>query len=140
MKCEECDGGRWIDASHGASRRCKTCDGTGRIEKEASVEDYLVEQVEARGGFCPKTVWLGRRGCPDREVVWPWGEIDKVETKRPKGGRYEPGQEQAHKQLAKLGVPVYLLNTKAKVKLYVDERVNKRNTPSLMRLHSVDLA
>jgi hypothetical protein len=30
MKCEECDGnGRWHDASHGCSRHCKTCDGTG---------------------------------------------------------------------------------------------------------------
>lgn len=91
--------------------------------KEQTVEDYLVKQVEARGGFCPKTVWLGRRGCPDREVTWPWGEIDKVETKRPVGGRYEPGQERAHKEYAKRGVPVYLLNTKEKVDRYVRNRM-----------------
>jgi hypothetical protein len=90
--------------------------------KESTVEDYLVEQVEARGGFCPKTVWLGRKGCPDREVVWPWGDIDKVETKRPKGGRYEAGQKQAHKEYAERGVPVYLLNTKEKVDVYVQAR------------------
>ena len=90
--------------------------------KESTVEKYLVEQVEKRGGFCPKTVWLGRRGCPDREVVWPWGGIDKVETKRPKGGKYAPGQEQAHKEYAKRGVPVYLLKTKNDVDVYVQAR------------------
>lgn len=90
--------------------------------RESTVEDYLVEQVEKHGAFCPKSVWLGRRGCPDREVVWPWGEIDKVETKRPKGGRYEAGQERAHKEYAKRGIPVYLLDTKEAVDEYVDAR------------------
>jgi hypothetical protein len=90
--------------------------------KEIVIEDYLVEQVELRGGFCPKTVWVGRVGCPDREVFWPWAEIDKVETKRPDGGQYEPGQERAHLRLAKLGTPVYLLNTKEKVDRYVAAR------------------
>jgi len=93
--------------------------------KEQSVEDYLVERVEAVGGFAPKTVWLGRRGCPDREVYWPWGDIDKVELKRPVDGRYEPGQEQAHKQLARLYVPVYLLDTKGKVDIYLRERLKR---------------
>lgn len=99
--------------------------------KESTVEDYLVEQVEAHGAFCPKTVWLGRRGCPDREVVWPWGDIDKAETKRPKGGRYEAGQEQAHKDYAKRGVPVYLLNTKEKVDIYVLRRLQREHLPAL---------
>jgi hypothetical protein len=99
--------------------------------KESTVEDHLVEQVEKRGGFCPKTVWLGRRGCPDREVVWPWGLIDKVETKRPKGGKYGAGQENAHKEYAKRGVPVYLLNTKGKVLEYVRARVERRHEPFL---------
>jgi DnaJ-class molecular chaperone len=28
--CKECDGeGRYIDPSHGCSRKCKTCNGTG---------------------------------------------------------------------------------------------------------------
>ncbi len=106
--------------------------------KEITVEEYLVEQVEARGGFCPKTVWLGRKGCPDREVVWPWGDIDKVETKRPKGGRYEPGQERAHKEYAKRGVPVYLLNTKETVDQYISARAAKSHRHD-NRLFSVPL-
>lgn len=90
--------------------------------KESDVEKHLVKGVEALGGFVPKTVWLGRRGCPDREVYWPGGYIDKVELKRPVGGRYEPGQEQAHKTLAKLGTPVYLLDTIDKVDRYLEAR------------------
>ena len=99
--------------------------------KESTVEEYLVEQVEKLGAFCPKVVWLGRRGCPDREVVWPRGEIDKVETKRPKGGRYEAGQEQAHKEYAKRGVPVYLLNSKEAVDEYVRQRPLGYRAPAL---------
>ncbi len=102
--------------------------------KEITVEDYLVEQVEARGGFCPKTIWPGRRGCPDREVVWPWGGIDKVETKRPKGGRYEAGQLQAHKEYAKRGVPVYLLREKAQIDVYVQARALRVHLPALHSL------
>ncbi len=99
--------------------------------KESTVDDYLVEQCEARGAFVPKTVWLGRRGCPDREVVWPWGEIDKVETKRPKGGRYEAGQLQAHREYAKRGVPVYLLREKAQIDVWVLARVLQVHLPAL---------
>lgn len=91
--------------------------------KESHVEEHLVKRVEKIGGFCPKTVWLGRRGCPDREVVWPWGDIDKVETKHPETGRYEAGQERAHKEYAKRGIPVYLLNTKEKVDAYIEARM-----------------
>lgn len=105
--------------------------------KESAVEDYLVEQVEKLGAFCPKAIWLGRRGCPDREVVWPWGDIDKVETKRPKGGRYEAGQERAHKEYAKRGVPVYLLSTKEAVDEYVFARIRRACVPGL---YSVPLA
>lgn len=99
--------------------------------KESTVENYLVEQVEKCGAFVPKCVWLGRRGCPDREVVWPWGDIDKVETKRSKGGRYEAGQERAHKEYAKRGVPVWLLRNKEAIDEYVRQRTGGYRAPAL---------
>ncbi len=102
--------------------------------KESTVEDYLVEQCEARGAFCPKTVWLGRRGCPDREVAWPGGQVDKIELKRPVNGRYEPGQEQAHKEYAKRGVPVYLLDTKEKIDIYIVARAFDQHLPKLFSM------
>lgn len=106
--------------------------------KESAVEDYLVEQCEKYGALCPKVVWPGRRGCPDREVILPWGHIDKVELKRPKGGRYEAGQERAHKEFADRGIPVYLLNTEAKVDVYVQWRV--KNGRHNRALYSVPIA
>ena len=41
--------------------------------KEGKVEDYLVEQVELRGGLIRKAKWLCRRGAPDRFVAFPKG-------------------------------------------------------------------
>jgi hypothetical protein len=31
-KCPECDNGRYFDPSHGCSRRCLLCKGTGKID------------------------------------------------------------------------------------------------------------
>jgi hypothetical protein len=100
-------------------------------QTEADVENYLLDVCKRQDAFCPKVVWPGRRGAPDREVVWFWGAIDKVETKRPKGGRYEAGQELAHKEYAKRGVPVYLLRTKAHVDEWCAARQDGVHAPHL---------
>ena len=39
--------------------------------KEGKVEQYLVQQVEKRGGKAYKWVSPGRRGVPDRIIVLP---------------------------------------------------------------------
>lgn len=31
IACDECEDGRWYDASHGASRTCNKCRGTGKL-------------------------------------------------------------------------------------------------------------
>ncbi len=54
-----------------------------------------------------------------------------METKRPKGGRYEAGQLQAHKEYAKRGVPVYLLRRKEDVDIYVVSRSRREHAPDL---------
>lgn len=104
--------------------------------KESTVEMYLVDEATRYGAFCPKTVFLGRRGCPDREIAWPWGEADKVETKRPVGGRHEPGQLQIHREYARRMIPVYLLSTIEEVNRYTNARILRRHEP---RLFSVPL-
>lgn len=47
--------------------------------RESMVENYLVEQVRAKGGECRKLKWLGRNGAPDRLVMMPqrtiWVEL-----------------------------------------------------------------
>lgn len=106
--------------------------------REKKVETYLVEQVEAAGGLCEKHVSPGRRGVPDRLATWPvalgWnydrGFVDLVETKRP-GGEARDEQVRDHKRRAARGVPVYLIDTKAKVDEYVRHRIEGRPAPHL---------
>jgi hypothetical protein len=61
---------------------------------ERDIEQYLVEQVETRGGQAHKIKFIGRRGAPDRLVIMPgWGSASVwlIELKRP-GGRLSPAQ------------------------------------------------
>jgi len=39
MKCPECTNGRYLDPSHGCSRSCSTCKGTGELTKICPVCD-----------------------------------------------------------------------------------------------------
>lgn len=58
---------------------------------ERDIEQYLVEQVEARGGQAHKIKFINKRGAPDRLVVLPGGQMWLVELKRP-GGTLSPAQ------------------------------------------------
>jgi hypothetical protein len=91
--------------------------------KESTVEEYLVKQVELKGGICEKHVAPGRRDVPDRLVTWSWGAMDLVETKAP-GKKPRAGQMRDHCERAKRGIPVYVLDTKLKVDRYVDCRAH----------------
>lgn len=31
IDCDECEDGKWYDASHGANRTCQKCEGTGKL-------------------------------------------------------------------------------------------------------------
>jgi hypothetical protein len=111
--------------------------------RETAVEKYLVEQVEARGGLCEKHVSPGRKGVPDRLVSWPGGYsdwriehwpplitrdsshffamMDLVETKAPLG-RLSGPQRRDHARRGALGIPVYVVWTKAHVDEYIAGR------------------
>jgi hypothetical protein len=51
---------------------------------ERDIEQYLVEQVEARGGQAHKIKFINKRGAPDRLVIIPAAWL--VEVKK-RGGR-----------------------------------------------------
>lgn len=51
---------------------------------ERDIEQYLVEQVEARGGQAHKIKFINRRGAPDRLVILP-GVTWVIELKRHDG-------------------------------------------------------
>lgn len=77
--------------------------------KEQSVEDYLVERVEAVGGETRKVQWIGRRHAPDRRVMHP-KRCAWVELKRP-GEKLHPGQAREHARMLALGEDVVTLTT-----------------------------
>lgn len=106
------------------------------MRHEQKIEEYLTEQVQARGALCEKFVSPGRRGVPDRLITWrpvnPMrsGQMDLVETKA-ENGRLRPEQRRDHKRRAMLGIRVYLLNSRAKVDTYVNARARGMHVPEL---------
>lgn len=75
-------------------------------------EEYLVSQIEARGGRCKKLVEVGSRGFPDRQVFYR-SRKPSVELKREAlgvaRGSLSPQQIEVHRQLNAAGCDVYIL-------------------------------
>ena len=88
---------------------------------ESWVETYLRKQCEAAGALVVKN--QKRRGWPDRTIYWFFGVTDIVETKRPKGGVFEPLQLRTHEKLRARGHAVFIINTRSMVDDYVTERI-----------------
>ncbi len=88
---------------------------------EDSVESYLVAEVERCGGMCLKLADTGRKGFPDRTVIWPaysFARIHFIELKTV-GGRLESWQERYHVDLRELGCQVFVLWTHRMVDNYI---------------------
>ena len=79
--------------------------------REVKVEHWLVERVEAVGGFCPKWVDTSRRGAPDRIVMLPGRPVTFVELKRPVNGAVSKHQQQYHRDIVAAGQRVLVLNS-----------------------------
>lgn len=91
------------------------------LPREASVEDYLVERVEAAGGLCIKFIDAAQRGAPDRLVILPGRPTFFVELKRPVRGRLEDHQKRYHQRLRDRGQRVWTLWSKADVDAFMIE-------------------
>lgn len=90
--------------------------------KESAIENYLVMRVEQKGGLCQKITHPGRRGCPDRLVTWPNGEMYLVELKRPKGGKLSLSQVNDHRRRRARGVYVHVITSLAEADSFIDSR------------------
>lgn len=84
---------------------------------ERDVEAYLVNRVEALGGLTAKLTVAGRRGWPDRLVVYHG--LHLVELKRPKGGRLSPSQRSVGLAVDANGASVWRLSTCQQVDQFV---------------------
>lgn len=96
-----------------------------KVERESTIEDYLVAQAEKHGAEVRKLKWIGRNKAPDRVVMEP-DEYDRegqgrtiwVEVKRPGGlaafpkNAHERGQAREHKRMRAVGQCVVVVDSK----------------------------
>ncbi len=87
-----------------------------RKESEKNIERKLRERVKKKGGWCIKLLPGIINGLPDRICLMPGGHVFFVETKST-GDKPRPIQLNVHSRLRKLGFPVYIVDTSAKIEL-----------------------
>lgn len=90
------------------------------MAKERKVEEYLIGKVKSLGGKCYKFVSPGNNGVPDRIVLLPVGRVYFVETKAD-GEKPRPSQLAVHREMARMGVNVWVLDSKAAVDEFIRE-------------------
>lgn len=86
--------------------------------REKTVENYLRQKIEKKGGVCLKFVCPGSRGVPDRICLFPNRVIAFVEVKAPdkevkKGGLQEFWQ----KRFKELGFEAVVVHDKREAEL-----------------------
>lgn len=87
--------------------------------RESKIEKYLKDETEKLGGLCLKFT-SSIRGVPDRIVLLPEGKIYFVELKNEQGKLSVP-QKYLHKKFKRLGIHVYVPNSKAQVDRFIEE-------------------
>lgn len=89
--------------------------------RESVIENYLVSECKKLGIKIRKVQWIGRRGCPDRLLIYKGGVF--VELKRPKGGELSFHQIQEQKMLVENGFKVVNICTKEEVDQFINSEV-----------------
>lgn len=93
--------------------------------RERTIEQYLVERVNALGGECRKLKWIGRNGAPDRLVMLPMRDVTDpdngfpiayaprtlfVELKAP-GEKCRTHQLREHERMRRMGQIVVVVDS-----------------------------
>lgn len=108
---------------------------------EAIIEGYFIEQASE---YLCDQIKLPVETWPDRMLLWPVGVVDFVELKRPKGGRFQRGQENRHKRLRALGFVCEVIKTKQGVRDFFTARAATlgvvRRPPMARALRSGELS
>lgn len=89
--------------------------------RERDIEKHLVKRVKELGGEVRKVKWIGRRGAPDRVVMLPpsdrerlvynmAGRVIWVELKAP-GEKPTKAQEREHDRMRKRGATVVVIDS-----------------------------
>ena len=83
--------------------------------RESKIEKVFREAVESNAGVAYKFVSPGRRGVPDRLVLFPGGKAYFVELKAP-GKDLEPHQEREIARIKRMGHSVVVIDSVQKAK------------------------
>lgn len=78
---------------------------------ESDLERAFTKHIHRTGGDVRKVKWIGRRGAPDRAVLYPDGEICWVELKTT-AGTLTPWQKREHERLRTMGQMVHVIRSK----------------------------
>lgn len=82
--------------------------------RERDIEHYLVKRVKSMGGEVRKVVWQGRRGAPDRVVMWispNFGALSFWVELKATGVKPEPYQVREHERMRAMGQRVVVLDS-----------------------------
>jgi len=85
--------------------------------RESEIEKYLVKQAEAANVLVRKAAWVGRKGCPDRVLMFPDGRIVWVETKAEglaalfPNNAHERQQDREHERMRQRGQRVEIVDS-----------------------------
>jgi streptogramin lyase len=79
------------------------------VTRENAIDQYMVDQVKARGGEVRKVKWIGRNGAPDRIAMLP-GRTLWVELKAP-GEKCRPHQIREHERMRRMGQRVEVVDS-----------------------------
>lgn len=88
---------------------------------EKTVEDHLTKGVKGMGGISIKLPSMFYSGIPDRLLLFSTALAVFIETKKPKGSRFEPGQPKWLSRLSNLGFIVQVIYDKPAVDLFLAE-------------------
>jgi hypothetical protein len=90
---------------------------------ERDIEGHLVRRVEAIGGEIRKVKWIGRRGAPDRLVMYKGATF--VELKRP-CEEIEVYQAREHLRMRRHGLAVRMINTFEGIDAFIGELLARK--------------
>lgn len=86
--------------------------------RERTIENKLVTEIKKIGGICWKFTVPSVSGVPDRIILYN-GAAYFVETKAP-GKKPRPLQQKIHRDLAKQGFNVWVIDSMEQLSLFID--------------------
>ncbi len=96
--------------------------------RESDIERQLYIGVHELGGMAYKWTSPGRRGVPDRILLFPGKRVYFVELKAP-DKLPEPSQYREHERIRKMGHTVYILDSYDSVSAFLNQIERALFTP-----------